>query len=291
MEFPLRYGIIFLERFRSSLFKHKISILGCGWLGLPLAIHFLKKGYEVHGSTTSQDKLNRLRDHGINPFLLSFNPQPEQPEDGIFFEVPVLIINIPPSLRKKPPGFHSQQIFFINSLIKKSSIKKVIFISSTSVYPDDNPTVDESTDLTTHNHELLKAESILIQNSDIKLNILRCGGLMGYDRIPGKYFAGKKNLPEGDKPVNYVHRDDVIGIINDLVIKDVWGEVFNVVAPIHPAKKDIALKTAMQFNLPEPHFALDDKTDYKIVKAEKIKVLLDYKFKYPDPMEFFYEMD
>lgn len=291
MEFPLHYGIIFLELSRSSLLKPKIGILGCGWLGLPLAIHFIEQGYEVHGSTTSQGKINLLKDKGISPFLLSFNPQPEPADDATFFQVPILIINIPPSLRKKPPGYHSQQVLFINSLIKKSNIKKVIFISSTSVYPDDNRIVDKSLDLAPHTHELLKAETIFSENNDIQLNILRCGGLMGYDRIPGKYFAGKRNLPEGDKPVNYVHRDDVIGIISSLVIKDVWGETLNVVAPIHPAKRDIALKTAIQFKLPEPHFGPDDKADYKIVKAGKIKDLLDFNFKYPDPMGFYYKMD
>lgn len=291
MEFPLLCGTIFSEPSPSNLLKAKIGILGCGWLGLPLAIHFIEQGYEVHGSTTSQEKINLLNEKGINPFLLSFNPQPEQADEGKFFEVSILIINIPPSLRKKPPGFHSQQVFFINSLIKNSNVKKVIFISSTSVYPDDNRIIDESTDLASHTHELLKAENILRENKEILLNVLRCGGLMGYDRIPGKYFAGKKNLPEGDKPVNYVHRDDVINVINDLVIKDIWDETFNVVAPIHPAKRDIVFKTAMRFNLPKPHFASDDIADYKIVKAEKIKDLLEYNFKYPDPMEFYYEMD
>ena len=44
--------------------REKISILGCGWLGLPLAKSLLAKGYKIKGSTTSESKLeakfNRL---------------------------------------------------------------------------------------------------------------------------------------------------------------------------------------------------------------------------------------
>ena len=48
----------------------KISILGCGWLGLPLAKALLKKKFHVNGSTTTVEKLDVLKDEGINPFLI-----------------------------------------------------------------------------------------------------------------------------------------------------------------------------------------------------------------------------
>mgnify|MGYP003615968040 CR=1 FL=1 len=39
----------------------KISILGCGWLGFPLAQKLIETGYEVKGSTTSESKLEALK--------------------------------------------------------------------------------------------------------------------------------------------------------------------------------------------------------------------------------------
>ncbi len=33
------------------------SILGCGWLGKPLAVSLLDEGFNVKGSTTSEEKL------------------------------------------------------------------------------------------------------------------------------------------------------------------------------------------------------------------------------------------
>ena len=40
--------------------KQRISILGCGWLGLPLAKELLDRSFEVKGSTTSSNKLDQL---------------------------------------------------------------------------------------------------------------------------------------------------------------------------------------------------------------------------------------
>ena len=40
--------------------NQRISILGCGWLGLPLAVELISKGYKVNGSTTSMTKVREL---------------------------------------------------------------------------------------------------------------------------------------------------------------------------------------------------------------------------------------
>ena len=47
-----------------------ISILGCGWLGVPLAKALLEKGFSVNGSTTSTEKISTLENAEISPFLI-----------------------------------------------------------------------------------------------------------------------------------------------------------------------------------------------------------------------------
>jgi biotin synthase len=42
-----------------------ISILGCGWLGFPTGLHLQKKGADVKGSTTSEEKLEKLKEAGL----------------------------------------------------------------------------------------------------------------------------------------------------------------------------------------------------------------------------------
>ena len=51
----------------------QISILGCGWLGLPLAKSLLEKGFSINGSTTSFEKISILDKAGITPFIVSLS--------------------------------------------------------------------------------------------------------------------------------------------------------------------------------------------------------------------------
>lgn len=63
----------------------KISILGCGWLGLPLAKQLIKKGFSVKGSTTSEEKISILKTEGIISFLISLSDS-KKSEEGFLTE-------------------------------------------------------------------------------------------------------------------------------------------------------------------------------------------------------------
>ena len=77
-----------------------IAILGCGWLGLPLAKSLLNDGCQVHGSTTSEEKLTDLQTAGIHPFLLSLSENEIKGDvEGFLWDIDVLVINVPPKLR------------------------------------------------------------------------------------------------------------------------------------------------------------------------------------------------
>ena len=51
----------------------QISILGCGWLGMPLAKSLLEKGFSVKGSTTSLEKISAIQSNGIQPFQIELS--------------------------------------------------------------------------------------------------------------------------------------------------------------------------------------------------------------------------
>ena len=117
----------------------KISILGCGWLGLPLAKALTANGFSVKGSTTSAEKLSVLENSGIKPFLISLESKNVSGEmDAFLNESSILIIDIPPKLRGDNAESFVDKIAFLIPFIEKSVIEKVLFISSTSVYRDDN---------------------------------------------------------------------------------------------------------------------------------------------------------
>ena len=121
-----------------------ISILGCGWLGLPLAQTLLGRGYIVKGSTTQEEKLATLEERGITPYLIRFSPQINDDYQADFFDSEVLIVNIPPKRNEEVIEVYPRQIASLLRAIERSPMKKVLFVSSTSVYPNVNRLVQES---------------------------------------------------------------------------------------------------------------------------------------------------
>jgi len=121
-----------------------ISILGCGWLGLPLAKQLIKNGHTVKGSTTSDQKLAKLKEKGILPFLINLNPELQCTDCDEFWQSDVLVLNIPPGRRRTDiVEFHTQQIVSVIDRVKTSPISFVVFVSSTSVYPEKPGIVEE----------------------------------------------------------------------------------------------------------------------------------------------------
>jgi len=269
----------------------KISILGCGWLGFPLAQSLLQKGHQVKGSTQTPEKLRQLRAVGIEPFLLGLKPDVFGIGWDYFLDAEVLIINIPPRLSYEGEGFHIAQIQQLIPLIASSPVQKIIYINSTSVYPDLNREVVEG-DVTTPEQSAAPA-LITVENSIMDLPqatlSLRCGGLMGYERIPAKYVAGKKDLITGDIPVNYIHRDDVIGIIEAFLQNlTLWNDTYNVVAPLHPSRKEVYLSSASLFGFVAPTFTTADNQPFKIISCQKLVARLNYSFHFANPLDFVY---
>lgn len=271
----------------------KISILGCGWLGLPLAKSLLSKSYEVKGSTTSESKLDVLENSGISPFQIQLEAHQIIGNIGDFLkETDVLVIDIPPGLRREISS--SQEMTFVNKIktlipfIEKSGVQKVIFVSSTSVYGDNFPIVEITEETqpnpdTESGKQLVISETLLQSNPSFKTTVIRFGGLLGEDRHPVKFLAGRTNVENPDAPVNMIEREDCIGIIEralDFVRDDnwEWNQTFNAVAPQHPTRKAYYHKKAEILNLPLPTFVEDSESKGKIISSEKVETILGYSF-------------
>ncbi|WP_299125834.1 NAD-dependent epimerase/dehydratase family protein [uncultured Tenacibaculum sp.] len=247
-----------------------VSILGCGWLGLPLAEYLLKKGCNVKGSTTSKNKLSIFKEKGIAPFLIdidaSFNKEIES-----FLSSAILIVAIT-----------SKNIVSYENLIneiEKSTVKKVIFISSTSVYPSLNKVINEEETLISS--PLVEIENLFKENKNFKTTIIRFAGLLGKDRNPGNWFENRK-IPHPKGFVNMIHQDDCIQIIYQIIKQNVWGEVFNACSNHHPTRKEFYINAKVKMKKEPPVF--DDSLDlkYKIISSDKLQKQLNYTFIYDD---------
>jgi nucleoside-diphosphate-sugar epimerase len=260
----------------------KISILGCGWLGVPLAKALLKNGFLVKGSTTSKEKLLILENAGIVPFLIELGEVTIKGNVSEFLEgSQVLIIDIPPKLRGISTENFVAKINNIIPFIEKAGIKKVVFVSSTSVYSDENILVTEETIAnpdTESGTQLLACEQLLQNNSHFESTVLRFGGLIGEDRNPIRFLAGRSNIENPNSPINLIHQEDCIGIISKIIESNCWGETFNAVASFHPSREDYYTQKAKEYNLEPPIFATSKPSVGKTILSDKLEKVLNYQF-------------
>ena len=254
--------------------KNNISILGCGWLGLSLALKLRSKGYSIKGSTTSKIKIAKLESNGLQPFIIDLSNR--ESEFKNFLNSEVLIIAIP---SKNIAGFKNL-IFHIEN----SKIKNILFISSTSVYPNSNSIITEEHLI--HKTPLSEIEMLFKTNTNFKSTILRFGGLIGYDRKPGNFFKNGKIINHPDAFVNLIHRDDCIQIIKEIIAKNIWSKTLNACTDTHPKKRDFYTKEFKKEGRNNPIFKEFFPNEYKIINSDLLKSILNYNFIHSDLMHY-----
>ena len=246
----------------------RVSIFGCGWVGKAL-LEELRHDYEVHCSVENQSSYDALE--GEKRFLLSADNLYEK----IFYDVDVLVIAIPPR------GEYLETLTQLLSFLPSN--RQLILLSSTSVYTQTKGVVIEYDTQEIEEPTLMLQAERLVASLRSDVVILRLGGLMGYDRVAGKYTAGKTKAH--DVPVNYIHRDDVVSVIKLCIEHDIRAEVFNVVAPLHPKQSEIYALNAKAFGWENTYFESDE-LRAKVVSSEKLVAYFNYQFVEANPLKF-----
>jgi len=221
-----------------------IGIIGCGWLGKPLAQHL-----STHHHVNCFSRLKTADSFWKNElFIISISTK-----DNYLQSLKNFLSNIPEN-------------------------SQIIFMSSTSVYKEFNEVVNEETLI--HEKSIQKEAEELMQESSNKLLILRLGGLMGKDRIAGKW---KSVSSFSDSPVNYIHIDDILAICSILISKKIEQGIFNLVAPQHPLRSEVHKKNAHDFGFELGNF---DGLSSRTVSSQKLINTLSYNFIHPNPLLF-----
>ena len=258
-----------------------ISVFGCGWLGLPMAVKLLANGWQVKGSTTTETKLTVLAKQGIEPYLVHLANITAA--DKNFFESEVLLINIPPGLRKQRGSDYLAQMEQLLQVVALSPVKYVVFISSTSVYPELNKVISDVNEADPDN-VLYQSEQLFAECPQFKTTIIRFAGLIGPGRPPARFFAGRQNIPNGQAPVNLIHLDDCIGIVEAVLKQEKFDGVYHAAAPNHPAKQDFYTEAAKHAGLPLPGF-VDELLEWKVIESGKIIEELGYNISPFSPLQ------
>ncbi len=262
----------------------QISIIGCGWLGLPTAEYFIGKGYSIKGTTTSTDKMALLKSAGIDSYSVKLSDgQIEGDVAACLSNSTTLILNIPPGLRKDSKKDFVGDMALLLPFIEQSTIKQLLFISSTSVYADDEslPIITETMipdPDTASGSQLLAAEALFKKSKHFDTTILRFAGLIGPDRHPATFLSGKNDLKNPDAPVNLIHRIDCIQIMYNIIHGNHWNQTYNASSSPHPTRSDYYTSICRSRGLPIPKFRTTSISIGKQINSNRLIEDLNYEF-------------
>jgi nucleoside-diphosphate-sugar epimerase len=251
-----------------------ISLLGSGWLGLALARNFQRKPFSVNASTRTLARLDQLQEVEAIPYLIDIDSLTGNV--GAFLDCDVLIVNIT-----------SKNILSYIELIRNieaSTVRRVLFVSSSSVYQNTNDLVTESEGLENDDSPLYQIERLFMSSAHFKTTVVRMAGLIGPGRHPGRFFKRDKLVEQPDSPVNLIHQTDCVNIINQIIEQKVWGEVFNACASSHPTKREFYGQARLSLSQLPPNYGQSYKPSFKIVSNQKLSRILNYEFVYDDLM-------
>ena len=267
----------------------QISVVGCGWLGLPLAINLQESGHNIVATCRSQQKADKLTQLGFDAECFELGDKLGHSRLDKLFNSKVLVLNVPVG-RKSPNTEHFvQHMQALLNFAANSQIQNLIFISTTSVYGDISGTVTEKspTHPQTQSGQInLSVEALVKENFAGSSTIIRAAGLVGKDRHPANYLAGKIGLLNPDNIVNLVHQDDVVCAIKTVIERNIWGQTLHLSSIEHPTRVQYYNWAADNLGLSAPTFtqgtgvALGKKID-----ASKSLHILGLSLKYPSPFD------
>lgn len=256
-----------------------VSILGCGWYGMQLAKALVADNFIVKGSTTTNYKLKILQEIGIKPYIIHFEENTME-FDADFFNSKTLVICIPPKRSTGEQATYPSKITQICNAAKNHGVNNILFISSTSVYADNSEDINQQTlpnPQTESGKAILEAEQIIKRHENFRSTILRFSGLVGPDRDPGRFFAGKTNVPNGLAPINLIHLKDCVAIGLSIIKQNAYDYTLNASSPDHMAKQDFYKLAAVRSGLEKPTFIPELKT-WKTINSDHLSSLLNYKY-------------
>ena len=271
----------------------KVSIIGLGWLGEAAALLLQRQGNLVLGSSTRPEKVELLRGKGLDAIHFALDPNPKGTAYHRLFDSEILIVTLPPRSRHGDGEAYLKQLASLRTLVANSAVKQVIFISSTGIYPNENKEVpyteeEQITESNAGNSILYRAEQLMKESPSYALTVLRMGGLMGADRIPGSYFSGKKEVV-GHTRVNFIHQLDAARMIAWVLDQGLWNQTFNGVAPEHPLRREVYAKNASALGIlpPASYLEVADEKEGRWISSEKISAN-GFSCDFPNPLDFSY---
>ena len=276
----------------------RVLIVGCGYVGLPLGAELVKQGHEVIGVRRAQDAEAELKAAGIQPRVADIT----KPEDLAKLPAPFdWVVNAVSSSKGGVEEYRQVYLNGTRNLIEwltPAPPKKFVYTSSTSVYGQTDGALVKETSSTGPASEtgkvLVAAEKLLlgaVADGRFPAILLRVAGIYGTGRghLFLKYLKGEAKMTgKGERLINMIHRDDLVGIIMATLKNGRPGEIYNAVDDEPVAQIHFFRWLSETLGKWMPPFAAEAEAgDHKRgltnkrVSNRRLKMELGYQFKYP----------
>ena len=160
----------------------------------------------------------------------------------------------------------------ILSKLKANGTTKVILISSTGIYAENNRTINEDDDTSLLKDSHLFTIEQTASQSKIDYVIVRFGGLIGEGRHPIKFLQSKGLLQNPEGRINYICQKDCIRLLDKVVNSELKNEIINAVANEHPTKREFYKTISLQLGMNEPKFE-EIKSTFKVIDTITTPIL------------------
>ena len=277
----------------------RVLIVGCGYVGLPLGMDLVKQGHEVFGLRRSRSADEELKVAGLTPVhadITKSETLAALPRDFDW------AVNCTASGGGEPDEYRRLYLGGNQNLVEwlaAAPPKKFVYTSSTSVYgQNDGSSVKESSATEPEPETgkvLVETERFLVeaaQQKKLPAVILRVAGIYGPERgyLLKQYLKNEARIEgKGERALNMIHRDDLVGVIIAALKSGRPGEIYNAVddEPVSQWRFFEWLAGTLDKDLP-PLAAEDAEANRKRgrtnkkVSNRKLKMELGYQFKYPN---------
>ncbi|HYV61275.1 MAG TPA: SDR family oxidoreductase [Bryobacteraceae bacterium] len=276
----------------------RVLIVGCGYVGLPLGAELVRQGHEVFGLRRSAAAEVPLKAAGIRPLAADVT----RPADLAKLPGPFdWVVNTVSSVRGGVEEYRQVYLEGTRNLIESltaSPPKKFVYTSSTSVYGQCDGSLVKETSLTEPSSEtskvLVQTETLLLaaaRERAFPAVILRVAGIYGPERghLFQQYLKNEARIAgKGERIINMIHRDDLVGVILAALKNGRSGEIYNAVddepvAQIHFYRwlSETLGKWMPPFATEEENAARKRGLTNKKISNRRLKMELGYQFKYP----------
>ena len=217
----------------------RVLIVGCGYVGLPLGTELVRQGHEVFGVRRSAARSAELAAAGIQPLAADVAKPAELARLPGPFD---WVVNCVSSSKGGAAEYREVYLQGTRNLLEwlsASPPRKYVYTSSTSVYGQTDGSAVKESSATEPGGEtgpvLVETERVLLEaarNAKFPAVILRVAGIYGPERGHWfqQYLKNEARIPgRGERFLNMIHRDDVVGAVIAALKSGRAGEIYNAV--------------------------------------------------------------